>query len=134
MILKLFAFPDETLNSRSIPAREREVQAYYIEHANAASRVTALKWLIAALLVFVGFAAWAEGDVEFNDHAKPAVAASRDDGAARNAVPKPRRFAGYGVYRWPDGVCLCLHGGRLEVCARYEPRKVVLAMSKRDRP
>ena len=86
MILKVFVTPDDTLNSRARPAREREVQAYYNEYANAASRLSALKWLVAALLVLVGFAAWADGDMEFNDHAKPAVAASRDDGAARNAV------------------------------------------------
>ena len=85
MIL-LFASPDDALTSRSRPAREREVQAYYDEHANATSRLSALKWLVAALLVLAGFAAWADGDMEFNDHAKPAVAASRDDGAARNAV------------------------------------------------
>ncbi len=86
MILKLFAFPDDPLNSRARPAREHEVQAYYNEHAKAASRVRALKWLSAALLVLVGFAAWAEDDVELNDDATPAVAASGDDGAARDAA------------------------------------------------
>lgn len=85
MIL-LFASPDDALNSRSRPARECEVQAYYDEHANAASRVSALKWLVAALLVLAGFAAWADGDVEFNDRSKPAAAVPREDGAVHDAV------------------------------------------------
>ena len=86
MILKLFAFLGDPLNSRERPAREGEVQAYYNEHANAASRVSTLKWLIAALLALVGFAAWAEDDVELNDHAMPAVATSGDDGVARDTA------------------------------------------------
>ena len=48
MILKLFAFPDDPLNSRA--RREHEAQAHSnaYANANAASRVRALKWLIAA--------------------------------------------------------------------------------------
>lgn len=86
MILKLFSFADDTSASRSGTAHAREVQAYYDQHANAASRVSALKWLVAALLVLAGFAAWAEGDVKLNDHSKPAVAVPHDEGAASDGV------------------------------------------------
>ena len=89
MILKPFAFPDDTLTSRSSATSEREVQAFYDEHANAATKVRALKWLVAALLLSIGFAAWTDGSVYArgpDDPATPAVAAPHDEAAARDAV------------------------------------------------
>jgi hypothetical protein len=63
MLAKLFAFPNPTLVVRSEPASAREVQAYYEAHADATAKLRTLKWFVAALLVFVGFAAWAGGNI-----------------------------------------------------------------------
>ena len=91
MISKLFAFPDDTLGSRSRGARERELQAYYDQHEQAVSKVSALKWLAAALLAFVGLAAWA-GDnadaAEPNVQTEPDVNVRDDDGAMRGVVSR----------------------------------------------
>jgi hypothetical protein len=59
MVSTLFAFFADRIPPSTAAAREREVQAYYDEHENAAAKVIVLKWVIAALLLFVGFAAWA---------------------------------------------------------------------------
>ena len=91
MISKLFAFPDDTLGSRSRGARERELQAYYDQHEQAVSKVSALKWLAAALLAFVGLAAWA-GDnadaAEPNVQTEPDVNVRDDDSAMRGVVSR----------------------------------------------
>ena len=63
MIAKLFAFPNHTVTPRSEPISAREVQAYYEQHADATAKLRTLKWFVAAVLVFVGFAAWAGGIV-----------------------------------------------------------------------
>jgi hypothetical protein len=63
MLAKLFAFPNHTLPARSEPANAREVQAYYEAHADATAKLRSLKWFVTALLVCVGFAAWAGGNI-----------------------------------------------------------------------
>jgi hypothetical protein len=56
----LFAFQDDISNLSGAHARERRVQAFYDEHANAAVHVRQLKWVIVAILLVVGIAAWAD--------------------------------------------------------------------------
>jgi hypothetical protein len=61
MIAKLFASPNHTVPARLERTSVREVQPYYEQHADAIAKLRTLKWLVAALLVLVGFAAWAGG-------------------------------------------------------------------------
>ena len=61
MIAKLFAFPNRTVSARSEPTSAREVQAYYEAHADATAKLRKLKWLVVALLVFVGVTSLATG-------------------------------------------------------------------------
>jgi hypothetical protein len=56
----LFASLNEISNLSGANAREQQVQAFYDEHANAAAHVRQLKWLIVAMLLVVGIAAWAD--------------------------------------------------------------------------
>lgn len=63
MIAKLFFFPNHTIPARLERTSAREVQAYYEQHADATAKLRTLKWFVAALLVFVGFAAWAGGNI-----------------------------------------------------------------------
>ncbi len=95
MIREPFAFADDIFTSRPSATSEREVQAFYDAHANAATKVRALKWLVAALLLSIGFAAWTDGSGYAggpNDTSMPAAAGPYDDAAARDTV-KPKASA-----------------------------------------
>ncbi|MDQ3261795.1 MAG: hypothetical protein ABIW48_10955 [Burkholderiales bacterium] len=89
MKFKPFAFHADTLTARPTATREHEAQGFYDHNANTAIRGSALKWLIAALLVSIGFAAWTDGSVfarEPNDPLQPSIAGPRDVGGAYDAV------------------------------------------------
>jgi hypothetical protein len=56
----LFASNIDDSNMYSRRNSQQAIQAFYNEHANAATRLRQFKWIIVAMLLVVGIAAWAD--------------------------------------------------------------------------